>query len=57
MKARFMTTLLRNRELGCFTVCGFFVGVLLNVALHARPYDLGGISGGVLSSIMIYFLA
>jgi len=48
---------MKNRELGWFCAGGVYVGVVLNVALHVRPYNVGGISGGVLSAVLVYWLA
>jgi hypothetical protein len=47
----------KEREWKWFIGSGVVVGVLFNVALHARPYDLGGLAGGVLSAVLIYLLA
>ncbi len=47
----------REHEWKWFIGAGVAVGVLFNIALHARPYDLGGLAGGVLSAVLIYLLA
>jgi hypothetical protein len=47
----------KESEWKWFIGSGIVVGVLFNLALHARPYDLGGLAGGVLSAVLIYLLA
>jgi hypothetical protein len=47
----------RESEWKWFIGSGVVVGVLFNVALQSRPYDLGGLSGGVLSAVLIYLMA
>lgn len=57
MTSKAISSLMKNRELGWFCAGGVYVGVVLNVALHVRPYNVGGISGGVLSAVLVYWLA
>lgn len=47
----------REAEWKWFVGSGIVVGVLFNMALQARPYDLGGLAGGVLSAVLIYLMA
>ncbi|MEN6438796.1 MAG: hypothetical protein ABFD97_09450 [Syntrophobacter sp.] len=47
----------RESEWKWFIGSGVVVGVLFNVALQARPYDLGGLAGGILSAVLIYLMA
>lgn len=47
----------RQSEWKWFIGSGVVVGILFNIALQARPYDLGGLAGGVLSAILIYLMA
>ncbi|MFB3814774.1 MAG: hypothetical protein ACE14L_11760 [Terriglobales bacterium] len=45
--------LLRDERLW-FAVTGVAVGLMLNIALHARVLDLGGMAGGLLAALLIY---
>jgi hypothetical protein len=49
--------IIKKSEWKWFIGSGLVVGVIFNIALHARPYDLGGLLGGVLSAVLIYILA
>jgi hypothetical protein len=56
MSLKAMSSLAENHEARWFGVSGLFVGIVLNIALHARPYNFGGIAGGLLSALLVYLL-
>lgn len=57
MKIETLQQELKKSEWKWFVGSGLIVGVLFNIALQARPYEPGGLAGGVLSAILIYLLA
>jgi hypothetical protein len=57
MKSESLRRKLNGSEWKWFLGSGIVVGVLFNVALQSSPYDLGGLTGGVLSAFLIYLLA
>jgi hypothetical protein len=48
---------MKESEWKWFIGSGLVVGILFNLALQAGPFDLGGLTGGVLSAVLIYLLA